>query len=126
MNYLRNRTSTVELKGIAREISIETGCPQGGILSVLLWNVAFDMLLSKFTKGRVRCIGFADDGTLLINGKDLHKMRNQMQTAINKVSAWARERALHEALRKHMPCFLQIKRKYRKSTLAFQLMELPR
>ena len=78
MNYLKNRTSTFELKGIAREISIETGCPQGGILSVLLWNVAFDMLLSRFTKGRVRCVGFADDGTLLISGKDLHKMRNQM------------------------------------------------
>ena len=91
LNYLRNRTSTVELKGLAREILIETGCPQGGILSVLLWNITFDLLLSKFTKGRVRCIGFADDGTLIITGKDLHKMRNQMQTAIDKVAKWADE-----------------------------------
>lgn len=77
-NYLQNRVSSVELNGITREISIKSGCPQGGILSVLLWNICFDQLLSKFTTGRVRCIGFADDGTLIIHGKDLKNMRNQM------------------------------------------------
>ena len=91
MNYLKHRTSTTQLNGLARKISIKTGCPQGGILSVLLWNICFDMLLSKFTKGRVRCIGFADDGTLIIYGKDLKNMRNQMQKAIHKVDKWAKE-----------------------------------
>ena len=73
LGYLQNRTSIIELKNISREIAIKTGCPQGGILSVLLWNIAFDQLLGKFRKGRVVCIGFADDGTLLIHGKDLKR-----------------------------------------------------
>ena len=54
---------------MARKIAIKTGCPQGGILSVLLWNICFDMLLVKFSEGRVHCIGFADDGTLIIHGE---------------------------------------------------------
>ena len=58
---------------------------------MLLWNITFDMLLSKFTKGRVRCIGFADDGTLIISGKDLPKMRKLLQKAIDKVHKWATE-----------------------------------
>ena len=68
--YLQNRTSIMELKGIAKKNAIKAGYPQGGILSILLWSLAFDLLLGKFHKGRVMCIGFADDGTLLINGKD--------------------------------------------------------
>lgn len=69
MNYLKHRTSSIELKGIQRQISIDTSCPQGGILSVMLWNITFDQLLNKFSKGRVKCIGFADDGTLLSMSK---------------------------------------------------------
>ena len=29
--YLQNRTSVMELKGIAKKIAIKTGCPQGGV-----------------------------------------------------------------------------------------------
>ena len=94
LGYLKNRTSIIDLKNVSREIAIKTGCPQGGILSVLLWNVAFDQLLGKFCKGRVLCIGFADDGTLLIHGKDLPKMVSLMQKALNKVQTWAQENGL--------------------------------
>ena len=41
MNYLENRTSMIELKGVARRILIETGCRQGGVLPVLLWNAVY-------------------------------------------------------------------------------------
>ena len=91
LQYLENQTSIIELKNISRKIEIKTGCPQGGILSVLLWNITFDTLLKKITKGRVKCIGFADDGTLLIHGRDLKTMKNLMQKAINKVMDWANE-----------------------------------
>ena len=37
--YLKNRISRRELQGHIKEISIKTGTPQGGILSVLLWNI---------------------------------------------------------------------------------------
>ena len=74
MQYISNRSSFIELKGLIREIEIEAGTPQGGILSVMLWNIVFDMLLRKFNRTRVKAIGFADDGDLLIHGKDLDRM----------------------------------------------------
>ena len=59
--YLENRISILELKGAVREIEIKSGTPQGGILSVILWNMAFDLLLKKLGKGKVKVIGFADE-----------------------------------------------------------------
>ena len=44
-NYLRNRTITAEYKGIKSERHIGKGTPQGGVLSPMLWNMAFDKLL---------------------------------------------------------------------------------
>ena len=49
------------------------------------------MLSAKFKKGQVLCIGFADDGTLLIHCKDLGKMKELMQKALHKVERWANE-----------------------------------
>ena len=70
-HYLENRVTILELKGAIREIEIKSGTPQGGILSVILWNMAFDILLKKLGKKKVKVIGFADDGALIIVGRNL-------------------------------------------------------
>ena len=56
---------------------------------MLLWNIAFDDLLKLFNRGRVNCVGFADDACLIITGKDLPTMYNLMNKAIGKAIAWA-------------------------------------
>ena len=76
----------IELKGHIKEIEIKSGTPQGGILSVILWNLAFDILLNRLSNKKVKVIGFADDGALIIHGKNLRHMTKLMQNAVNKAS----------------------------------------
>ena len=66
---LRNRlaTDTLSLK-TAIKIILE-GTPQGGILSVLLWNLVINDLLKRFPKVHLITKAFADDVAGLAVGK---------------------------------------------------------
>ena len=56
MSMISSRTITVDLQGAKKIIKINRGCPQGGILSLFLWNSVVDSLLSfKRDKSRVTC-----------------------------------------------------------------------
>ena len=93
-DYLRHRYATVELKGVKRLLKINTGCPQGGVLSTLLWSVAFDDLLRKFDIGKVTSIGYADDGSLIMCGHRLDLIFKELNLALQKCVEWAREYGL--------------------------------
>ena len=68
---------------------LEKGTPQGGILSPLIWNLAFDDLLERFDSSPVLSVGFADDVGLVTSGPCMHTQFDQMQQAIAKTEAWA-------------------------------------
>ena len=70
-NYLTSRYLHLEVKGIeiSREVSI--GCPQGGVLSTLLWNIAFYDLLKIFDRTGIVIIGYADDGGIMVTGNNI-------------------------------------------------------
>ena len=71
------------------------GTPQGGVLSPVMWNVAFESLLSLFPdKGRVKIIGFADDAALVVSGPNHDYLVQLMQAAINKVLEWGKQHGL--------------------------------
>jgi len=89
--YLRNRYVFTTLKDITLKRRVMQGTPQGGILSPLIWNIAFDEMLDLFDTGPVHAKGFADDGALLIHGIDPTIMMNFMQTAVDKVIEWGRK-----------------------------------
>ena len=93
-DYLRHRYAIIELKGVKRLLQINTGCPQGGVLSTLLWSVAFDDLLRKFDIGNVKGIGYADDGSLIMCGQRLDLIFKEMNTALQKCVDWARDYGL--------------------------------
>ncbi|CAB4040267.1 Retrovirus-related Pol poly from type-1 retrotransposable element R1 [Paramuricea clavata] len=42
----------------------------------------------RFDEGLVHCIGFADDGALVISGPKLHVLASRMQRAINAATDW--------------------------------------
>ena len=88
-NYLKNRYAIIEIKGIKTQRLITTGCPQGGVLSTMLWSIAFDDLLKLFDDHEVSCTGYADDGSLLICGNNLEHLYTQMNDALAKCQQWA-------------------------------------
>ncbi len=69
-HYLKNRMSSVEYGEKTSHRALTKGTPQGGVLSPILWNLAFDSLLQKFDKGVVEIFGYADDACLITTAHD--------------------------------------------------------
>lgn len=40
--------------------SVNSGCPQRGVISPILWNLVTDNLLNKITKEGLQAVGYAD------------------------------------------------------------------
>ena len=93
-SYLKYRTVTVNHEGVRVKRFLTRGTQQGGVLSPLAWNIAFDNLLQTFPKGQVKICGFTDDACLIVTGESPLLLRFLMQEAIDKALAWGRERGL--------------------------------
>jgi len=93
-HYLKNRTIVVDLKGVHATRGLTKGTPQGGVLSPLAWNLAFDQLLALFNEGPVHIKGFADDAALIVSGPDLNTLVCIMQDGLNKAINWGRKHGL--------------------------------
>ena len=66
---LEGRLGTAILGRSSRSIKVSRGCPQGGVLSSLLWCLVFDDLIARLREGGVYTQGHADDICLLEVGK---------------------------------------------------------
>ena len=86
--YLKTRVASITLKGLEVNRRLTLGCPQGGVLSVLIWILAFDDLLNIFEE-EVKCVGYADDGCLIIEGSNLEYMYRKMNEGIKLAENWA-------------------------------------
>ncbi len=86
--YLKNRISSVEYGTRTSHRLLTRGTPQGGVLSPILWNLAFDALLKKFDKGPVEIYGYADDACLITTAYKPETARKRMQTAVDRCVAW--------------------------------------
>ena len=93
-NYLTSRIAIVDIKGIKVTRNLHLGCPQGGVLSVIIWNLVFDRLLRFFDKGRLKCIGYADDACLVIHGPNLNLLYKYMNRGLAKADEWAKDSGL--------------------------------
>ena len=77
------------------------GTPQGGVLSPIMWNMAFEGLLELFpNNGQVKIVGFADDAALVTTGLSTQYLARVMQSAVNKVVEWGKKNNLHFAPKK--------------------------
>jgi ribonuclease HI len=92
--YLNNRYINTNINGIKARRKLTKGTPQGGVLSPVIWNLAFDELLDIFNTGPVKVVGFADDAALLITGPDPHTLADLGQTAVNKAVDWGKANGL--------------------------------
>ncbi|RVE41707.1 hypothetical protein evm_013638 [Chilo suppressalis] len=70
------------------------GCPQGGVLSPLLWNIVVDSLIRSPNDRGYTTIGYADDLTILINGNAENVLCKVMRSALQIVEKWCDEHHL--------------------------------
>jgi hypothetical protein len=73
-----------ELRSSVR-VLVNRGCPQGGILSPLLWHMVVNGLLRRLHNAHYQAQGYAADVVLLQKGKFVSTLRDRMQGALNCV-----------------------------------------
>jgi hypothetical protein len=69
-------------------VSAARGCPQGGVLSPLLWSLVVDDLIWGLNNNGYYTVGYTDDIAIPINGKFPHMVSEVLQTALYGVQQW--------------------------------------
>jgi hypothetical protein len=83
MQESRNIRAT--LSGETLGSAAASGCPQGGVLSPLLWSLVMDDLLWGLNYRSKYTVEYADDIAILINGKFPQMVSEVLQTALHTV-----------------------------------------
>ena len=111
---LLDRTITLHLHGLSFTRKIYRGCPQGGILSPLLWNLTLNMLLDKPDLDKDFIQAFADDLAVLIQGFDLNEtMRSIAIRYLKTIDKWCTENGLKlSTLKTKIIIFSTLNKKY--------------
>ena len=110
--YITNRIAMINIQNFTKTILLNRGCPQGGCLSTLAWNLVFDQLLDEFRKHGVNIVGFADDACLLVSGDSLGHLFRRMNVAIRTLADWADRRGLVISKEKTVGMIFTRKHKY--------------
>lgn len=94
-SMLADRIVSSTLGNDKHTISSTRGCPQGGVLSPLLWSLVVDELLVELEREGFVVIGYADDIAVFISGKFEGKVRECMIVAIKLIMNWCRRVGLN-------------------------------
>jgi hypothetical protein len=81
------------LTGSSLTARVAGGCPQGRVLSLLLWNLVDELLVGLNDQG-LCAMGYADDIVIIAQGKFTHPVRELMQAALNEVVKWTTKEEL--------------------------------
>lgn len=93
-HMLKWRAITINIGNIETRGVVSRGCPQGGVLSPLLWIIVVDSLLRRLNESGFFTTGYADDITILLNGNFEGPLCELMQTALKIVDNWCIEHSL--------------------------------
>ncbi|KAJ3649490.1 hypothetical protein Zmor_021230 [Zophobas morio] len=91
---LRNREVLINVGGIEIEAVVDMGCPQGGVLSSVLWDTVVDSLIRRLNDIGYHTIGYADDLVILLTGKNADALCEIMQAAVKIVEEWCSRHTL--------------------------------
>ena len=112
-NILSDREILSEMSGESAEIKVGRGCPQGGILSPVLWNLVMNEAMKTGEKVKaVKPYGYADDLSLLAQGIDMNTIIDNLQYNLNIYEKWADENHLRFSPSKTKAMVFTNKRKY--------------
>lgn len=85
---LKSRIAETKVGNKTIKVSTTRGCPQGGVLSPLMWSLVVDELLEKITNCGIRCIGYADDIVLIARGKFESTLCEIIQKGLSITRDW--------------------------------------
>ena len=111
LSMLTSRYISVTLHGVTQVRSIGKGCPQGGILSPLLWNLVMDGLISILKNRNIWCLGYADDLVICVVNQDPVTTAEVTQHALNLVEDWCKDQSLSVNPKKAEAMLITRKRK---------------
>ena len=92
---LRSRTVTVTVQGATVSKRVKKGCPQGGIMSPLLWNLVINSLLLLINSTSADSEGFADDVNFLVRGIDIDTIIDICQQCLDRIREWGLKTGLN-------------------------------
>jgi len=87
-NMLSGRDLTVSLGKETVRGRPAGGCPQGGVLSPLLWCLVVDELLTKLKEAGFLVFGYADDVAIVTRGNFLNTLKERMDIALRIIQNW--------------------------------------
>lgn len=93
-SMLKQRQIFSTIGDSTKVISTTRGCPQGGVLSPLLWNLVVDSLLLTLHNEKHFAQAYADDVAILNFGPHLPTTFDRMQDALLLVENWCNEHGL--------------------------------
>jgi ribonuclease HI len=85
---LEHRKVTAQLGGESITVKTTRGCPQGGVLSPLLWSLVVDKLITKLQQLGFEVVCYADDLVIMVRGKHDKTVAERLQLALNHVWRW--------------------------------------
>lgn len=93
-SMLKSRVVTAHYENSCKSGEVDKGCPQGGVLSPILWNMVIDGLLKELNESGFNTEGFADDLVILLIGKYEDTLSSMMNAAFSIVDDWCRKNGL--------------------------------
>jgi hypothetical protein len=85
---LRNRKIIATVAGETLKGSVARACPQGDVLSPLLWSLVVDELIGGLNENGYYTLGYADDIAILVSGKFPYTVSELLQVALSMVQQW--------------------------------------
>ena len=76
---------------LSRPFILKEGVPQGSVLSVICFALAFNDIVDELPSG-VKCSMYVDDFVIYCVGQRAQHVHREIQMTIHKVAAWAGER----------------------------------
>ena len=103
-SYLSGREQYVEMNGsTSGRLPISTGVPQGSILGPLLFIIYINDLPAA---SKLKTVMFADDSNLIIKGKDLSILKNNLNTELEGINDFFKANKLKlNASKTKLVCF---------------------
>ena len=90
-SFLSDRHFRVRLNNTLSDLrDQEMGVPQGSILSVTLFNIKINSLVTAIQHG-MPCSLYVDDFLICYRGKNMNSIERQLQITLNKIHKWSVE-----------------------------------